>query len=297
MELIDIGANLTDTMYAGEYNGSSRHPPDLPAVLGRARAAGVSRMIVTGGSLEESRRAVALAKEHGGYLFATVGCHPTRCNEFSEDPDGYYNSLLQLIRDNRDEVVAVGECGLDYDRTKFCEKDVQRRYFERQLELCSATGLPLFLHCRAAGDDVVEILRENLDRLAARGVVHSFDGSEAERDAILGLGFHIGINGCSLKTEENLKVVAGIPADRLMLETDCPWCEVRPSHAGHKFVKTRAEAVDKKKWREGVAVKGRNEPHNMRQVLEIVAAVRQEDQQELARTVAENTMGVFFKSR
>ena len=72
---------------------------------------------------------MALAKEHGGYLFATVGCHPTRCNEFSEDPDGYYNSLLQLIRDNRDEVVAVGECGLDYDRTKFCEKDVQRRYF------------------------------------------------------------------------------------------------------------------------------------------------------------------------
>ena len=72
-----------------------------------------------------SRRAVALAKEHAGYLFdVPVGCHPTRCNEFSENPD----SLLQLIRDNRDEVVAVGGYGLDYDRTKFCEKDVQQRY-------------------------------------------------------------------------------------------------------------------------------------------------------------------------
>ena len=69
---------------------------------------------------------MALAKEHAGYLFmfATVGCHPMQFNEFSEDPD----SLLPLIRDNRDEVVAVGGYGLDYDRTKFCEKDVQQRY-------------------------------------------------------------------------------------------------------------------------------------------------------------------------
>ena len=81
-----------------------------------------------------------------------------------------------------------------------------------------------------------------------------------------------------------------------MLETDCPWCEVRPSHAGHKFVKTRAEAVDKKKWREGVVVKGRNEPHNMRQVLEFVAAVREEDPETLADTVYNNTLKVFFNS-
>jgi TatD DNase family protein len=132
--------------------------------------------------------------------------------------------------------------------------------------------------------------------MPAGGVVHSFDGSAEDRDRILDLGLHIGINGCSLKTEENLAVVAGVPADRLMLETDCPWCEIRPSHAGYKLVQSRFEAwpaVDKKKWREGALVKGRNEPHNIRQVLEVVAAVRKEDPEQLAETVYANTERVF----
>ena len=135
--------------------------------------------------------------------------------------------------------------------------------------------------------------------MPASGVVHSFDGSAEERDAILALGLYIGVNGCSLKTEENLEVVKGIPGDKLLLETDCPWCDIRPSHAGHKLIKTRFEGwpqVDKKKWKEGAVVKGRNEPHNMRQVLEVVAAVREEDPETLADTVYNNTLEVFFSS-
>jgi len=300
MKFIDIGANLTDSMYSGEYNGTSKHVPDLKSVLERAREGGVVKMMVTGGNLEESSKAIELAKEHSD-LFATVGCHPTRCNEFDEnDPDEYFNNLLKLINENLDHVVAVGEFGLDYDRTKFCTPEVQKKYFEKQLDLCQATQLPLFLHCRAAAEDLVKILSENIEKVKSGGVIHSFDGTAEERDKILDLGFYIGINGCSLKTEENLKVMSGIPVDKLMIETDCPWCDIRPSHAGHKFVKTKFEnypAVDKKKWKEGVVVKGRNEPHNIRQVLEIVAAVKEENTEDLAERIFENTEKVFFSKR
>ena len=84
-----------------------------------------------------------------------------------------------------------------------------------------------------------------------------------------------------------------------MIETDCPWCDIRPSHAGHKLIKTKFNqypAVDKKKWKEGCVVKGRNEPHNIRQVLDIIAAVKHEQDniEQLADTIYENTEKVFF---
>ena len=82
---------------------------------------------------------------------------------------------------------------------------------------------------------------------------------------------YAGINGCSLKTEENLRVAAAIPENRLMIETDCPWCEIRPSHASRAHVKTILPAKDKKKHDEESLVKGRNEPCNLVQVLEAVA--------------------------
>jgi len=299
MRFVDIGANLTDAMYSGEYNGTKRHEADLPAVVARACAAGVERMVVTGGSLEESKRAVEVAGRFEG-MAATVGCHPTRCTEFEAEgveARDHLASLLRLVQDNRDRVAAIGEIGLDYDRTQFCAPEVQRRYFELQLELAAATSLPLFLHCRAAAADLVTILERNMDKLPRGGVVHSFDGSAEERDALLALGLHIGINGCSLKTEANLVVAGGVPGDRLLIETDCPWCDIRPSHAGYKLVQSRFPqwpVVDKKKWREGAVVKGRNEPHTIRQVLEVLAAVRKEEPEQLAETVFLNSERLFF---
>lgn len=108
----------------------------------------------------------------------------------------------------------------------------------------------------------------------------------------------IGINGCSLKTEDNLKVVAAIPTDRIMLETDCPWCDCRPSHASAQYVRTRPPAVDKKKHQEGALVKGRNEPCNIVQVLEVVAGVKglsdESDLDALCAQIHQNTRRVFF---
>jgi len=108
------------------------------------------------------------------------------------------------------------------------------------------------------------------------------------------LDLFIGINGCSLKTKENLEVVKGIPVDRIMIETDAPWCDIRSTHAGFNAIKTKWEAKDKKKWELGKCVKSRNEPCHVIQVLEVIANYKQMNEQELADTIYSNTLSVFF---
>ncbi|XP_013162558.1 PREDICTED: putative deoxyribonuclease TATDN1 isoform X1 [Papilio xuthus] len=291
---IDIGANLTDEMYQGVYHTSKKHEPDLDRVLERSWANGMCKMIITGGSLIDSKKAIDLSYTDSR-LYATVGCHPTRCNEFVENPETYLNDLRDVITNHREKVVAIGECGLDYERLHFCEKDIQLKYFEYQLKLSGEFNLPLFLHCRAAADDLVDVLKRNKDDIVG-GVVHSFDGPQDALEKILELGMYIGINGCSLRTKENLEVVTKIPQDRLMIETDCPWCEVKPTHPGYTHVVTKFTAVKKEKYSidSGNQVKGRNEPVNIVQVLEILAAVRKENIDELAEAIFNNTNTLFF---
>lgn len=141
--LIDIGVNLTDSMYQGVYGGKQYHPPDLDAVLQRAWAAGVQRIIITAGNLEDAHRALQLAQTDGtplglsttplrtthqcpsppkkDRLFCTVGCHPTRCREFESyegGPQGYLAALHDVAQRGvaLGKCVAIGELGLDYDR-------------------------------------------------------------------------------------------------------------------------------------------------------------------------------------
>jgi len=139
-------------------------------------------------------------------------------------------------------LVAFGESGLDYDRLHYCPRDIQLHSFAAQLKLAAELSpqLPLFLHSRAAHADFVRLLRDafgpRLERLERGGVVHSFTGTVEEMRELSDLGLYIGVNGCSFKTAENCAVVKEIGLDRLMLETDGPWCEVRPSHEGWKYL-------------------------------------------------------------
>ncbi|KAG5876906.1 hypothetical protein JTB14_001190 [Gonioctena quinquepunctata] len=292
---IDIGANLTDTMYSGYYNGSKKHEPDLQQVLQRSWDAGLSKIIVTGGNLEESQKALEVALDDDR-LYTTVGCHPTRCDEFEkngQNPIDYLDKLSDLILLGKNKVVAVGECGLDYDRIQFCSIDVQKRCFELQLRLSEKFHLPLFLHCRNAADDLYNIL---LKFPKVKGVVHSFDGTKEEAKRFIDLGFYIGLNGCSLKTQENMNSVASLPSNRILLETDCPWCEIRPSHAGHNLISKQNQtisSVKKEKWTPNHMVKSRNEPNNIRQVFDIVSGVRNEDPDDLCEKIHQNTLDLF----
>lgn len=312
--LMDIGANLIDPMFQGEYREKQRHPSDLSAVLVRAQCAGVGQIMVTAGNLEESREALKLcqeAREGWPELFFTVGVHPTRCGEFEANgalsADAYMAELLATARLGQKIMgsgqhglcMAVGECGLDYDRLMFCPRDLQLKYFEMQLiSLAGPLGLPLFLHCRTseAAQDLVQLLNKHRNLLPTPpGVVHSFDGSVEDASRFIELGFYIGINGCSLKTAENLDVVRQLPLDSLLLETDAPWCGIKASHAGHAHVRSTWEEVKKpEKWEEGKCVKDRCEPCHLKQVLEVVAGCRSESPEAIASSVWENSRRLFF---
>ena len=298
----EIGANLLDDMYRGVYHGKQRHQEDIMDVMERAREAGVQRLILTAGCLEDSKEALKLARhvQPTYELFSTVGVHPTRANDL-EDPEQakiVIDQFRTIIADGKNDgrVVAVGECGLDYDRLQFSSKDVQMAAFLLQLDLASEVSLPMFLHNRNTGGDFVKIVTRERRKIVAGGVVHSFDGSLEEMQQLVELGFYIGINGCSLRTEESLAVVAKIPEHLLLLETDAPWCGVKPSHAGSKFLKTDYPRKKAEKYEAGYMVKDRNEPCTIVQVLEIVAAIRGADPLALAEKVYRNSEELFFQN-
>ncbi|KAG0009312.1 TatD DNase [Entomortierella chlamydospora] len=263
-------------------------------------------MIITSSTLKDCHRALQIA-EDDDELFLTVGCHPTKCSEFErhkEGPDAYFNALKALLQNpaTNSKVVAIGECGLDYDRLFLCPKETQIKYFERQFELAEMTGLPMFLHDRNTSGDFANMISRNRNRFKD-GVVHSFTGTMDDLKFYLDLGLYISINGCSMKSEENLKVTASVPLDRLMLETDGPWCDIRPAHASFKHLSGITEeqrelykpaAKNKERFEFGLMVKGRNEPCTIGQVLLVLADIHGMDAEELAEICYENTLRVFF---
>jgi len=209
MQLIDIGANLTHDSF----------DRDRDAVMQRARDAGVVQMVVTGASREHSPMALELARAHPGILFATAGVHPHHATEYTAECDAEMRELH-----SHPEVVAVGECGLDYFRD-FSPRPAQRRAFERQLEIAAGNGKPLFLHQRDAHDDFMAILREFEDRIGDV-VVHCFTGERRDLFDYLDRDWHVGITGwlCDERRGAHLReLVPSIPAQRLLIETDAPY--------------------------------------------------------------------------
>jgi TatD DNase family protein len=214
--LVDIGVNLT----------SKQFREDLPQVIERALAADVRFMIVTGLTAPLSQAALELARRYPGNLCCTAGVHPHNARTFDRHTPGELRALAE-----QPEVVAVGECGLDYDRD-FSPRPQQRLAFERQLELAVQLQKPVFLHQRSAHADFEAILRNARARLVG-GVVHCFTGDARELESYLGLGLHIGITGfvCDERRGTHLQqLIRVIPPDRLMIETDAPFLLPRDLH-------------------------------------------------------------------
>ena len=256
--LIDIGINLTHDSYEA----------DRDEVIERARAAGVTQLIVTGSSLASTRKAISLAQQRPQQLFATAGVHPHHAAELTAEHAG---ELLQLAR--QPEVVAVGECGLDYFRN-FSPPAAQRRAFHAQLELAAQVGKPVFLHQRDAHADFIAILREHAAQW--RGVAHCFTGSGEELGTYLELGLAIGITGwiCDERRGAHLAaLMPRIPAQRLLLETDGPYLlprDLKPKPAAR-----------------------RNEPAYLPHIAASVARARNESETALAQSSTAATRTLF----
>ena len=257
--LVDIGANLAHESFAH----------DCAAVIQRARSSGVKRIIVTGSTIESSRQAVALARQHHHTLFATAGIHPHHAMDFDEHSGRTIGEMAVLP-----EVVAIGECGLDYYR-HFSPRAAQLHAFAEQLAVAAICAKPVFLHQRDAHADFVAVLREHIQRLPG-GVAHCFTGTRAQMDEYLGMGLSIGVTGwiCDERRAADLRdAVAGLPLDRVMIESDAPY--LLPRNTGRKPA-TR-----------------RNEPAYLPAVLLTTAHFMGVDAEELAAATSENAARLF----
>ncbi len=207
--LIDIGVNLTHDSFDA----------DREAVMLRAAGVGVVQMVVTGSDVRSSQQAIGLARAHPARLFATAGLHPHHAAELDAPLEEQLRQLGQ-----RAEVVAIGECGLDYFRN-FSPPAAQRLAFQRQLQLATELQKPVFLHQRDAHADFSAMVREFRGQLRD-AVAHCFTGTQDQLRGYLEMGLAIGITGwiCDERRGRHLlPLLPEIPAGRLMLETDAPY--------------------------------------------------------------------------
>ncbi len=260
--MIDIGANLAHDSFDG----------DREAVLQRAWDAGLESIVITGSSAESSRRALQIARQHPGRLFATAGLHPHHASEWDDKHETLFRELA-----SDPALVSLGECGLDYFRD-LSPRNAQQRAFEAQLNLAAELGKPLFLHQRDAHADFLAILRAYRAKLGAV-CVHCFTDTPEAAEAYLALDCHIGITGwiCDERRGRHLlAIVPTIPPDRLLLETDAPYLLPR----------TVPKAQQPRDGR-------RNEPGFLPYVVQTVARACQRDASGVARQTADNARRFF----
>ncbi len=212
---------LVDTHCHLDWHGFDA---DRDAVVARAHAAGVTRMITIGTDVPTSRRAVEFARDYPG-VYAAVGVHPTDCADFGPAALAELRALAAAPR-----VVAIGEIGLDYYWHK-TEPAQQLRTLRAQLALAAELGLPVIVHNREATEDTLAILAE----WRPAGVLHSFSAGWPAAERALALGLYLGFTGpvTFKKADELRQVVARTPAERMLVETDSPFLTPHP-HRGER---------------------------------------------------------------
>lgn len=249
--LIDSHAHLNDRRFTS----------DAAEVIRRAAGAGVKTIINIGYDLPSSEAAVELAEKHSG-LWAVVGVHPHDAKTWTPEIRARLKELAQ-----HPKVVALGEMGLDYHYDN-SPRDQQREVFREQLALARETGLNAVIHSREATQDTVEIIKENSDVAC---LLHCYSGSWETAQIYAEMGHYFSFGGpITFKNATRLReVVARMPLDRVLLETDCPYLTPHP-HRGK-----------------------RNEPVYLTYVAEKLGEIHGRTIEEIAHLTVENTKRFF----
>ena len=256
--MFDIGLNLTSSQFA----------KDRDEVVARAFAAGVKGLLLTGTNLHESEQAQQLAQRYER-CWSTAGVHPHDSSQWTAESG---DTLYRLAK--TPEVVAIGECGLDFNRN-FSTPEEQEKAFTAQLALAAELEMPVFMHCRDAHERFLTLLDPWLEKLPG-AVLHCFTGSRQEALDCLKRGLYLGITGWVCDERRGLELrelLPVIPADRLLLETDAPYLlprDMKPKPASR-----------------------RNEPAYLGHIVESVAKWRGEDPHWLSAQTDDNVRNLF----
>lgn len=239
---------------------------ELDAVVGRARAAGVGRMVTISTRVKQQDTLRGIAERFDD-VFCSVGTHPHHADE---EPDVSADDLVRLTE--YPKVVAIGEAGLDYHYDN-APRDAQERGFRTHIAAARATGLPLVIHAREADDDVARILEEETEKGAFPAVLHCFTGGRGLAMRAVALGHYVSFTGIlTFKNSQPLRdIAAELPADRILVETDAPYLAPNP-HRGK-----------------------RNEPSFVTETARTLAGVRGVSTDEIARQTTDNFFRLFSK--
>lgn len=260
---IDIGINLTNRQFH----------KDIEAIIQNAIEAEVSQMILTGTSVKGSEGAFEIAKDYPNTLYSTAGIHP----HDAKSMDNQSMAKLSKLLANK-QVVAVGECGLDFDRD-FSPRDQQEQCYRAQLELAIEVQKPLFLHERAAFTRFMAITKDYLPQLP-KAVVHCFTGTLTEAKIYLDNGFYLGFTGAISDTKRFAhleEVLRYVPLDKIMIETDAPF--MLPKNVPKKSLTKYHER--------------RNEPAFLPYVAQSIASFKGVSLETVAMATTENAKAFF----
>lgn len=213
--MIDTHAHLQDQVFQS----------DQDEVIKRAFTSGIQQIIIVGYDYISSQGAVSVALKQE-QLFAAIGIHPHDATSWQENTSTLLADLSQ-----QKKVVAIGEVGLDYYRN-LSPRDVQKQVFREQLTLAVKRSLPVIIHSREAGEEVLEVIK---DFPGLTGVVHCFSGTLLLARKLVELGWYLGITGAVTfpKATDLQTIVRDIPLERLLLETDAPYLAPQ-SHRGQR---------------------------------------------------------------